>query len=103
MPQPGMPGIPSDAGKPNNYMALAIIGTILGACGCLSLVTGIISIVFANKVNTCWAQGDVAGAQNASNTAKILVIVTFAIVALGILTNIILFATGNAYWTFSTS
>jgi hypothetical protein len=43
----------------------AILSTVL--C-CLPL--GIVSIVYASQVNTKWAMGDVAGAQESSRKAK---------------------------------
>ena len=57
---PGAPGTP-----PPNYLVWAILTTIL--C-CLPL--GIPSIVFSTQVNSKWAVGDVAGAQDASAKAK---------------------------------
>lgn len=50
---------------PDNYLVWAILTTVL--C-CLPF--GIVSIVNSTKVNTLWAQGDVAGAQAASEAAK---------------------------------
>ena len=70
-PQPGYgqpqygygqaPGGPA----PSNYLVWAILSTIF--C-CLPL--GIASIVFAAQVNSKWAAGDYAGAQEASAKAK---------------------------------
>jgi predicted secreted protein len=57
---PGAPGTP-----PPNYLVWAILTTIF--C-CLPL--GIPSIVFSTQVNSKWALGDVAGAQDASAKAK---------------------------------
>ena len=54
------PGTP-----PPNYLVWAILSTIL--C-CLPL--GIASIVFAAQVNSKWAAGDVAGAQDSSRKAR---------------------------------
>lgn len=56
----GAPGTP-----PPNYLVWAILSTVL--C-CLPL--GIASIVFSSQVNSKWALGDVAGAQEASAKAK---------------------------------
>jgi hypothetical protein len=50
---------------PPNYLVWAILSTLL--C-CLPL--GIASIVFSTQVNSKWALGDVAGAQDASVKAK---------------------------------
>jgi hypothetical protein len=57
-------GAPSGV-KPPNYLPWAIVATIL--C-CLPL--GVASIVFANQVNVKYAQGDLAGANEASQKAK---------------------------------
>lgn len=50
---------------PPNYLVWAILSTIF--C-CLPL--GVVSIVFAAQVNSKWASGDVAGAQDSSTKAK---------------------------------
>jgi hypothetical protein len=39
---------------------------------------GIVSIIFAAQVNTKWAAGDFAGAQNSSKNAKLWAWVSFA-------------------------
>ena len=57
---PGAPGVP-----PPNYLVWAILTTIF--C-CLPF--GIASIVFSTQVNSKWALGDVAGAQEASAKAR---------------------------------
>ena len=53
------------APPPPNYLVWAILSTIL----CF-LPLGIVSIVFAAQVNSKWAIGDSAGAQNASERAQ---------------------------------
>ncbi len=52
--------------KPNNYLALAIISTIL-CC----LITGIVSIIYSSQVNTKYDAGDYEGALAASKNAKL--------------------------------
>src|ERR1019366_2971726 len=66
-PPPPMPyGAPgAGTAPPANYLVWAILTTVL--C-CLPL--GIPSIVFSTQVNSKWALGDVAGAQEASAKAK---------------------------------
>jgi hypothetical protein len=64
-PPPGYGGQPAYGTPPPNYLVWAILSTIF--C-CLPL--GIASIVFAAQVNSKWAAGDVAGAQESSNKAK---------------------------------
>lgn len=54
---------------PQNYLVFAILTTVL--C-CLPL--GIASIVFSTQVNSKWAQGDVAGAQESARKAKLFAI-----------------------------
>lgn len=51
--------------KPDNYLVWAILTTIF--C-CLPL--GIISIVYASKVDSQYSAGDYIGAQDSSNKAK---------------------------------
>jgi hypothetical protein len=65
-PPPSPYGAPGAQGTPPpNYLVWAILSTIL--C-CLPL--GIASIVFSTQVNSKWALGDVAGAQDSSVKAK---------------------------------
>ena len=54
----------------SNHMVGAILTTIF-CC----LIGGIISIVYASKVNTKLAQGDIGGARAASKTAKLWIII----------------------------
>jgi predicted secreted protein len=61
MPAYGQPA----ASPPSNHLVWAILSTLL--C-CLPL--GIVSIVFAAQVNSKYASGDVAGAQEAADKAK---------------------------------
>lgn len=49
----------------NNYLVFSILVTILCCLPC-----GIAAIIYSNKVNTCMAMGDYAGAQAAANSAK---------------------------------
>ena len=78
---------------PSNYLAFAIIATILCGCfgGLLPLIPGIMSIVFANQVNTKWQAGDLTGAQEASTKARNFAI---ACVVVSIVWSIVLVATG---------
>jgi len=65
-PPPSPYGAPGAQGTPpQNYLVWAILTTIF--C-CLPL--GIASIVFSTQVNSKWALGDVAGAQDSSEKAK---------------------------------
>jgi hypothetical protein len=74
----GMPSYPGGAGyglpqggPPPNYLAWAIVTTIL-CC----LPAGVISIVYAAQVNRKWLAGNVNGAWASSKSAK-----TWAIIA----------------------
>lgn len=62
-PSSGYGGV--EGAPPENYLVWAILTTVL--C-CLPL--GVASIVFSTQVNSKWALGDVAGAQDASEKAK---------------------------------
>jgi hypothetical protein len=80
-----------------NYLAWSIIATVLATCLCCPLgLVGIVAIVFANKVNTLLNQGDIAGAQRASANAKTWCWVATALAIIGLLINIVMFATGGA-------
>ncbi len=70
--------------KPPNYLALAIISTIL--C-CLPL--GIVSIVFSTQVNSKYAEGDYEGAEKASQNAKLFWILAAVV---GLVVGILYFA-----------
>lgn len=95
MPMQGQPA----GGPPQDYTTLAIVAMIIGLCtSCIGLITGIIAVVQANKAKSLYAAGDVPGSYSAANTAKILVFVTFGLAALGLLVNLILFASGNFYY-----
>lgn len=60
--------------KPSSYLALAIISTVL-CC----LPTGIVSIIYAAKVNEAYASGDYEKAVQSSKNAK-----TWALVGIGL-------------------
>ena len=68
-----------------NYMWQSVVATVVGLLFCcfLSMPFGIVAIVFASKVEGLRVQGDIAGAMNASNTAKTWMIVSYACSALG--------------------
>lgn len=51
---------------PSNYLALSIITTII----CCQIF-GIIAIVYSSQVNSKYVAGDYAGAQKASDNAKL--------------------------------
>ena len=86
-------------------VVLTIIGTVLPLifCCCIGAIPGIVGIVFSTQVNKLAAAGDVAGAQAKANTAKILGWVGIGLGALGLVVNVIMFATGNSSFYFRTN
>jgi hypothetical protein len=78
---------------PPNYLVWAILSTVLCGLGSLiSLPFGIASIVFSTQVNSKWAMGDIAGAQDASRKAKLFAIVSVVIGVVGVIIGIVLVA-----------
>lgn len=79
-----------------NYLAFSIISTVLATCLCCPLgLIGIVAIVFSSKVNTLLNQGDIDGARRASAQAKTWSWVAAALALIGLLINIVMFATGG--------
>jgi hypothetical protein len=90
------PSAPIAPGSVPNHLAWSIISTVVGFCLCCpALITGIVAIVFSSKVNSLLGQGDFDGARRASAQAKTWCIVTSALAGLGLIINIIMFATGG--------
>ena len=60
---------------------LGIIAIVVGAvtCGCLTLIFGILGVVFANKAQTLWNAGDVPGANSAASSARVFSIIGFVL------------------------
>lgn len=70
--------------KPNSHMPMAIISTVLSVITCTiipSTIFGVISIVYASKVNSKYNLQDYEGATKASKNAKIWWIVTLISIA----------------------
>ena len=72
--------------RPNNYLALAIISTIL-CC----LPAGIVSIVYSTKVNSLYEDGKYDEAERASKNAKTWGLVSIGIAAVGLVLYFIFF------------
>ncbi len=72
--------------RPNSYLALAIISTIL-CC----LPTGIVSIIYATKVNSSYEDGNYDEAISASKNAKTWGLVSIGIAVVGWLIYILIF------------
>ena len=72
--------------RPDSYLALAIISTII--C-CLPL--GIVSIIYATKVNSLYADGNYEEAIKASKNAKTWGLVSVGVAVVGLLIYILIF------------
>ena len=81
-----------------NYLAWAIVSTILAFCLCcvVGAIPGVVAIVFAAQVNSKLAAGDRDGAAKASKNAKLWCWITTGLVIFGLLLNIPTYATGGA-------
>jgi len=66
---------------PNNNMALAITGAILGCCSpyCLGFIIGIVAIVMSTQVKKKFEEGDFEGAEKSAKNAKILAFVSLGL------------------------
>lgn len=73
----------NNTGKPQNFLWLAICTTLLCCLPC-----GIVSIVYASKVDGAWTQGNYVGAKEYSDKAKLWGIISAGV---GFLANIIVF------------
>jgi hypothetical protein len=97
-----MPLPPSGYGMPmgtppNNYLVPAILATIF--C-CLPF--GIVGIVFAAQVNSKWAVGDVAGANESAAKAKLWTWVSVGVSLAGLALWLLLVVIGTVTMNFST-
>lgn len=72
--------------RPNSYLALAIISTIL-CC----LPAGIVSIVYATKVNSAYEDGKYDEAERASKNAKTWGLVSVGVAAVGWILYVLIF------------
>ena len=72
--------------RPNSYLALSIISTIL-CC----LPTGIVSIIYATKVNSSYEDGNYDEAIRASKNAKTWGLVSIGIAVVGWLLYMLIF------------
>ncbi len=66
--------------RPNSYLALAIISTII--C-CLPL--GVVSIIYATKVNSAYEDGNYELAEKSSKNAKTWGLVSIGVGVVGII------------------
>ena len=65
---------PQQPPKPDNLMVWSVLTTLL----CF-LPTGIVAIIFSNKVDNLWALKDYTGAQQAAHSAKIWCLVSLGL------------------------
>lgn len=72
--------------RPSSYLALAILSTIF-CC----LPTGIVSIVYAAKVNSLYASGNYDEALKASKTAKTWGLVSIGLGLVGVIVYVVIF------------
>ena len=97
-PPPPPPAVPLPGQEPfQTNKGLAIVAIVVGAltCGCLTLLLGILGLVFANKAQTLWSGGDVNGAASAASTARILSIIGFVLAVVWIVIFVIGWTTGS--------
>jgi hypothetical protein len=89
---------PQSYGRVPNHLAWAIVVTIIAFCACcvVGAIPGIVAIVFATQVNSKLAAGDRVGAEQASKNAKLWSWITTGLVVVGLLLNIISYATGGS-------
>ena len=74
------------------YLVLSIVLAVLSAlccCNILSLAFSIVAIVYSAKIGKCVNEGDYAGAESAAKTAKIWIIVAFAVGIVGMILSIV--------------
>ena len=79
---------------PKNWMTESIIFTVLSViccCNPIALITGIIGIVNAGKVNSQHQMGNVAGALDSAKTAKMWALITLGILIVGAIISAVAF------------
>ncbi|MEP2774875.1 MAG: GYF domain-containing protein [Luteolibacter sp.] len=83
------------------YMVPSIVATVLSALSmlvcCLApgIITGIVAIVYASKVDSLKVQGEYIGAASASQTAKVWMIVTYSLLGMVVITGVVLMIIGS--------
>lgn len=93
--QPSYGAAPSGP-RPNNNLVLAILSTVL-CC----LPAGIVSIVYAAKVNGLWDSGQYAQAQAAAESAKKWAIISAGVTLVGVVLYVIFIVILGASGSFS--
>lgn len=77
----------SQGAKPDNSLILAIFSTL-----CCCVPTGIAAIVFAAQVDGKWATGDIAGAREAADRARMW---SWISIGLGVVGGLVYLALGG--------
>ncbi|NDV94000.1 CD225/dispanin family protein [Dysgonomonas sp. 521] len=83
--------------KPDNNLALSIVGTVLGLCSpcCIGLILGIVAIVFSTQVDSKYNMGDYHAAQGNAQKAKIFALIAIGLFALNLIYLIVVLITGG--------
>ncbi|MBO5541017.1 MAG: DUF4339 domain-containing protein [Muribaculaceae bacterium] len=95
MPYSAQPYAPQSF-PPKNWMTESIIFTVLSVvccCNPIALITGIIAIVNAGKVNGMFQSGNTQGATESASTAKMWALITLGILVAGAIISTIFFVT----------
>jgi GYF domain 2/Interferon-induced transmembrane protein len=77
------------------YLVGNIIVTVIGACSCIGLITGIIGIIYSSNAQKKFKMGDLLGSQADAKIAKILFYVTLGLIILNTLVGIGMVMSGN--------
>ncbi|WP_088341852.1 CD225/dispanin family protein [Robiginitalea sediminis] len=84
-----MSDLSNQPAKPNNYLVLAILCTV-----CCCLPAGVVSIVYAAKVNETYARGEYDLAEKYSSNARTWGIVGLVVGGIGVILYIALIGFG---------
>ena len=90
-PYGGQPYAPQGF-PPKNWMTESIIFTVLSViccCNPIALITGIIAIVNAGKVNGLFQHGDMMGATESAKNAKMWALITLGVLIVGAIISIV--------------
>ena len=96
-PPPAAP-MPSGGAPVNTFLVPSIVVTIIGFCTCFGFIPGIVALIFAILANNKLKAGDVVGAQSNAKIAKIFLIIAIVLIVIGIIWNIVSFASGGGAW-----
>jgi hypothetical protein len=77
----------------SNHMVLSIVSAVISLCSCYCIPLGIVAVIMSVLVNSKINAGDIAGARNFSNIAKILAWVTIGLSVLMIIYYVVMIMT----------